>query len=260
MRALWEGGSFIVVFCGAGLSLGFPGEETSVRRAIGWLGFEHGGMIAPHQARRPEDGGEAVAIDDTAAQVEESASVGVPVASKAAQQKGGAQKNAAGATGGEGTAARPERGGGHAPAVHGAGLPELCQMEARQAEKDAHFGHMRQELVQAWGVLQHEARMEVHASHRAEMAAVVETKQGLVAFVHPAQATFHTSLREREEAMRFDQEVAEHKARVAERRAEARTASDVREFQEELQAIRRWWGSLDGSCRDGVQGCCEFAC
>lgn len=85
----------------------------------------HGGMLVPRQGRCPDlrGGGEAVAVDDVAANAEASALVGVPVASSAAQQEGEvAQNKTAGNAGGEGVAAPLEASSvvGEVPGIHGA--------------------------------------------------------------------------------------------------------------------------------------------
>lgn len=57
----------------------------------------------------------------------------------------------------------------------------FCHADIKQAKQGAHVGQMRQKLVQDWDVIRHEERAGVHTPHRAEMMAIAETQQGLVA-------------------------------------------------------------------------------
>lgn len=97
---------------------------------------------------------------------------------------------------------------------------------------------MRQELVQAWDVLGHQARAEVHAPHSSEMAAAAEAQQGSAAAMSQEQAV----LEERTQARRSHMaRVQDHAASGADRRKEAkvRTANVMQEIQEEFRHISR---------------------
>lgn len=107
------------------------------------------------------------------------------------------------------------------------------QVEMRKAKQGAHVQYMRRQLVQAWD------RAQVQVSHHAEIAAVAEIQQELVAHLSQGQLTIQTNLQHRGKFVQLGADASNRRTRRLQQRAKTRSSSFGCELRRQLVAARR---------------------